>query len=127
MKGNTRVRTLMSVKTVSPRVSTYVQTPQAHSTVHVDQATESSMASIVKTLMNVLMPMAVSKCVPTPPVVIHARPKKRILPLHPVSELNIFIDRNKVIKVDVEFHVCTRGHKFVATTFPIFPNQCVSL
>ena len=43
----------MNAKRLSPIVSMYALTPQARLNVHVDQATESSMASIVITSMNV--------------------------------------------------------------------------
>ena len=86
MKGNTRVRTLMSVKTVSPRVSTYVQTPQAHLTAHVDQATESSMFSIVRTLMNASMPPTASTHAPILLAATHAQLNKKVVDIRWVSE-----------------------------------------
>ena len=82
IKGNTRVRTSMSVTRVAPRVSTYVQTRWGHTFAHVDQATESSMSPIVRTLMNVLKKTTASIGAPTPLVVTHVWRKKKIPGLH---------------------------------------------
>ena len=75
----------------------YVSTPQDHITAHVDRDTESSMAFIVKTLMNVWKPTFATKPAPTMLVATNVTLNKKIL--HLVGELNIFINIFKSIKL----------------------------
>ena len=95
---NTSVTTKTNVTRASPCVIMYALTLWGRTCARVDQATESLMSPIVRTLMNVSIPTTACKHASTLLAVTHVQFKKIILAFHLVSELNIFIDIFKANK-----------------------------